>query len=563
MKAERTRSLQPRDSPIAIRPKASSSVILSRSNCPPIFESHVQGSRRLSTESLATQELNPRPRQDAGGHASYSGDLIMNSPPRGLVQQDAPPRIMPLPDSMSQSTSTHEPTSRRLPAMPNLSSTLSDDAPKGGSGTTTTHTAQISDPKMVFRFEWQTRRSEMQIAGGNILVPSALSLSQYCLASSAATSTPINFLRNTYLARLASGAYLLAETRFTSIIAPILDGLDDNSLLVINDPMRLHSKLSNSCFQEAYILSLRETLHSAIHPLRVWWTALFLLVMSLELGMFSTAVIHLSEALACAVQPDVLHLMKTISQEAYAHLLFFLSESTYRYASMIALVKGSKPYFIAKDDLITVKHPLDIVLRDSTVLRVKVIDILYMILHPADGSSDRDRAKVGLDAATWEICELEKLQQKHVGGQTQDLSADGPFGYKTFAYPEWAHASLAILFNKLLLSNVVSTLQRRALLQEYFAILAHLALVSQQKCTLDLLATAVAVVMLEDPHERRWAIEVLRTGIERGCSLLIPLEVFEKCVFYTWQAVDSKPLYGVEQDWELISTLQHAFRSVI
>lgn len=304
---------------------------------------------------------------------------------------------------------------------------------------------------------------------------------------------------------------------------------------------------------------------SPIYELHVWWTALFLLAMSLELGMFSSAEKHASEALSCQKLANIKVIMKSLAQGQYPLVLAFLTEVTFRYSVILSLLTGSRPVDITEADLLPRTEPLDLVMRTTFFLRIRTFDILHTLIYATDQPEDRERARVTVDRILWEIYETERHQRDHAGTQTLDRHVESPFGYKVYGNPDWAHAAMSLLFLQILLSNVVAQFSRQDLLREYFAILGHvLQSTTLVKSTLDVLTLSIASALLVDQRERRWVLDALRSGIKRGSSsLLIPFETFELCLVEIWQTIDQTYSDHLTRDWEIIRTVQRSFKNAL
>ena len=391
--------------------------------------------------------------------------------------------------------------------------------------------------------------------GSIIDIPGPISLSQYCFSSSNTTSTPMSFVRNTYLSKLTSGPFAISGIDFEGTIVPLIEELDPNSQLVLHDPMRLQNLLSNCIFQEAYVYSLRSSFGTPVHLIRTWISSLFLLTMSLELGLVSLGLQHLAEATACFRQANVRLALSASTSNPQQQLLIFLAESTYRLTNIFSLLRGDRPAIFYEDmPEVGRARLLEKINRSTTSLRIQAFDILHTYIH-----NDTSRAiNVMIDRINAETKATQDMIDELCEGTTITTTTSQPFDSIVFSDIDCAQSTMSILLIRLLLVNILDPNSRNVLISRLFAILGTvLSSTPRRASTLDPFLVLCASTYLDRSH-RTWFIDTLRQGVSHGHDLLIPFDLSCRIMSSVW-SMESREGF-LRRDFEAIRELQSSVR---
>lgn len=412
----------------------------------------------------------------------------------------------------------------------------------------------------------------------SIQMPPEMSLKQYCTSSNVSpVQMRLSDVRNTYLAKFTTGAYELSPTPtpptntpipewFADAVIPIMNELDTNSSLMLHHPTRLQEPTQNCIFQESYVSSLHEFLGTQMYLLKAWVTALFLLSMSIEMGMYTHAHHHIRLAIFCFKTADLKrHLTRGI-HSSEEQTLFFLTEATFRYSANHAILRGELPP-ILREELPATASSFDSLMRQTYILRLQTYEILNLYTS-AVNQAGRDHAKKLIEVTLWEIYDCEAILSKEIIPSKVD-EARSPFGFKAYRARGWSFAAMSLVGVKLLLANLVPHFDRPALLEEYFAIFGEAILQADaHAATLDSLGVLVAASLLRWDSHRYWFLNTLRTGANRGFGFLITVNDAVTCITRVWELSDRKrqaesdPPDPIMQDWEPIKDLQAIFREI-
>lgn len=403
-------------------------------------------------------------------------------------------------------------------------------------------------------------------------IPKTVSLTQFCMAGNPSVTTTIGLIRDTYLSKFVSGPFLISYLDFGSMLAPTLEELDPNSHLSLRDPQRLQSLLTNCVFQEAYVTSLRSTFGTSVHFVRTWLCSLFLLAMSLELGLPSMSLRHLSEAVLCFHQAEVKHILRTADpNDAHRHLLSFLAEATFRLSGTIALLIGEKEAIQHGDmPVLHSARPIDRVLRKTSILKFKAMEILHALIK-VDGNHASQNVGSMIDQFSNEvvICQSDLAEALQGIEVKESSNRASPFGLRSFADPSCAHASMSFIFVKLLVVNIVESQNRRSHLKEFFALLGNLLLGARTQLTsLDLFMVLATGSMLDLAPERAWLLDTLRAGYRAGYDLLIPADSIDAILRSVWAGIDARNRIlsaddYLRRDFEGLNDLQNNMRFIM